>query len=278
MSEAKLPEELIREIIRLCIPPFCPKAFLKFPVGRTSQQRSSERAEMAGILLVSRRWLRIGTPMFYKGVVLWTSRQTSAVARLVATDPAVGRMIQYLRLESGSMTRPRDLAKLAENAPSIRTVYVEGDLCQDDSYDGLLRAVRYLRPTKLYIAVCPEVAWSAYGPTTRRRENLAVLSGIVGMWTSVTEIHFSDGEALGHMWQHCLHTLTSLREVHIPTPPDRSNSPLSPTVVTYAQSPAFKRVVFHGTEKRDYVTRCFEKAKGHGTEHANTLAWEDELD
>ncbi|GJE91829.1 hypothetical protein PsYK624_079800 [Phanerochaete sordida] len=252
MAEAKLPEELIREIIRFCAPPFCAKTFLKFPAGPpdAAPPRSSPRGPPAfrgvmNVLLVSKRWLRIGTPMLWEGVALRKSKHTSAVARFVSSDPAVGRMIHYLRLEGGSMTR--DLVKLTKHASNIHTVYIGECRHPSDSYDGLQHVIRYLRPTTLYINLGLGLSEYASSPT-KRDENEVVLKAIVGLWTSVMSLHLSNCEALDVSWEVSLH----LDELHIPTP-DLPSLQFPWLWHWLARSKVFKRLVLHGPGDRDVI-------------------------
>ncbi|EKM49655.1 uncharacterized protein PHACADRAFT_33224 [Phanerochaete carnosa HHB-10118-sp] len=184
MAEAKLPEEIIREILTLILPPFCAKTFLKFPLESRRPCWAQERPgalEEGGtnVLLISKRWLRIATPLLYQGVALRKSRHTSAVARLVKADPAVGRAIRYLRLEGGSMTR--ELSTLVKHAPNIHTVYVSEQMRTGESLDGLQRAMSLLRPTTLYIHLLAQTLhnWRAV------REDEIALKAVVEVWPSI---------------------------------------------------------------------------------------------
>ena len=124
MAEAQLPEEIIYEIISLCLP-FSEKTFLNFPEdGRPHWQqecRDTHEEPSTNILLLSKRWLRIGTPILYKGVCIRETRRMKGVAQLVKNDPAIGRMIRYLRLEGGM---GRDLYTLVRYTPNADTLYV----------------------------------------------------------------------------------------------------------------------------------------------------------
>ena len=71
MAKARPPEEIICEIISLCLP-FSERTFLKFPEdGRPhwqQERRDTHEEPSTNILLLSKRGLRIGTPILYKGV------------------------------------------------------------------------------------------------------------------------------------------------------------------------------------------------------------------
>ena len=177
MTQAKLPEEIVHTILTLAIPPFCSKSFLRYP-NHNGPRWTQERS---GALRVSKRWHRIAIPLVYEGVALSNSKHTSALARLVKTNPGIGRAIRYLRLEGGGMTR--ELRTLARLAPNIHTVYVSTPTRSADSLQQLEKlqdAVPDLRPTTLYIYA--ERSGFSY---LKREQNEMVLQGIVEAWSSV---------------------------------------------------------------------------------------------
>ncbi|GJE91785.1 hypothetical protein PsYK624_079360 [Phanerochaete sordida] len=268
MTEARLPEEVIRDIIILSLPRFRPKTFLKFDRNVNIDSHTQQQSTTAGtvwpvaILSVSKRWLRIGTPLFYKGVVLRKSSHTSAVARLVKVNPAVGRTIRYLRLESGSMTR--ELVTIAKHAPAIHTLYVEACLREGHSYDGLQRAMCFLRPTTLYINNPLGGGYNYYDPSMTRTTNEMVLRTIVEAWTSVTALHFSD---------HCIATdsdkwtgalqLPSLEELHIPAPPPYYAPQGWFHWAQHLPHPPFKRLVLYATRHRQLLKAELKDIRKH---------------
>lgn len=259
MAEAKLPEEIIREIVRHIIPPFSAKTFLKFPEQDTPYWKEERPGALqkgsTNILLISKRWLRIAAPMLYTGVALRKSKHTSTLARLVKTDPAVARAIRYLRLEGGSMSR--ELSTLLRYATNIHTLYVTAHLRSGESLEGLRRAAHLVHPTTLYIHFAPNERHS-YWSTENGEET--VLRVIVGLWTAVTEIHFS-AFTTTREWTNLLMDLPALREIHMPTSVhlhpwferyewERGEESTSTMLEKFAEKPGFEQVVMHGREPR----------------------------
>lgn len=157
MHIAQLPEELLREILRLLLaPPHA--AFLRFPfnpsVPRWSTEwnvllaRGGERARPAGVLRVCKTWLRVGTPLLYACVGLWAPRHAAAVAALLVRETQLGRMVRCLRLEGGM---GKELVSVARCAPNVRALYVSLHVKASESVVGLRKSVALLAPAALYI-------------------------------------------------------------------------------------------------------------------------------
>ncbi|GJE91826.1 hypothetical protein PsYK624_079770 [Phanerochaete sordida] len=273
MAEAMLPEEMIHEIIRLSLPPFCPKTFLKFDRTLTvlspTQQEPGTITGPVALLSVSKRWLRVGTPLLYEGVVLRKPSHTSSVARLAKANPTVGRTIRYLRLESGSTTR--ELSTLVKHAPNVHTVYIEGCLRHGDSYDGLQRAMRFLRPKTLYINN-PFCVPQESSRNVSRETNKMVLKAIVEAWTSATALHFSSHYiAIGNEWSSALQ-LPSLEELHIPAPHYAPQYWFS-----WSRSlphPPFKRLILYATRHREHLKAELTDSSKH-ISYAETVDFVD---
>ena len=99
-------------------------------------------------MLVSKRWLRVGTPLLYSAVILWEPRHTKAVAALVKTHPALGKAIRMLRVEGGM---GKDLYTIARNAPNVHALYLSVQMRSSEGISGLRRAMPMLNPTTLYL-------------------------------------------------------------------------------------------------------------------------------
>ena len=148
MSDARVPEEVLREILKHRLDTdeetFCcskrPQWLLKIDRGGSPHP--------GDLLRVSKRWLRVGTPLLYKALFLWKPEHVKAVAQLLQAHPEVGKMIRYLRLE-GSMGK--DLAALVENAPNIHTLYICIRLQTSHSVAGLRKAIPLCNPKSVYV-------------------------------------------------------------------------------------------------------------------------------
>ena len=98
MSEATLPEELLKEILKYHFS-VSEEMFFWFPhthPGRWQERYQTFRRKLAhppsGLLLVSKRWLRIGTPLLYSDVVILEQKHTKAISQLLTANPALGKV------------------------------------------------------------------------------------------------------------------------------------------------------------------------------------------
>ena len=91
MADKKLPEELLREILsyRFAISPteFCLEPSFD-PIGSRTRPIERGARPCQELLLVSKRWLRVGTPLLYESLAIRTSEHERTVAKLLAENCA----------------------------------------------------------------------------------------------------------------------------------------------------------------------------------------------
>lgn len=170
---ADLLEEIIHEIISLCITPN--SFFVKYDRDRKLGSQSNEDRN-SQLLLVSKQWLRIGTPILYRYLRLTSEERTQTVAQVLAANEGLGWAIRALRLEGGM---GRELNDIVSRAPNIESLYLARyTLRPTDSLAGLRRALPLLNVKHLY-----------YERNLRRRENeitkqvdAIVIAGMLTHW------------------------------------------------------------------------------------------------
>lgn len=152
MGEAALPEELIHDILemRLFI---SPAQFFAFPSHEFARwgappRRDVDRPPASDLLLVSKRWLRIGSRLLYKCVRISMTHHTIAIAELLKKNPALGTAIRSLRLDGGM---GKELYTIIDHAPNIESLYVSLHFRPSQGIAGLRQALPLLNPTKLYL-------------------------------------------------------------------------------------------------------------------------------
>ena len=164
MSEATLPEELLKKILDYNFSVSEEKFFLfpDFVLGRwqgryrnslrrlTTSPMTKPTRPSSELLLVSKRWLRIGTPLLYNAVVILEQKHTKAIAQLLTANPFLGRSIRWLRLEGGL---GRELNVIAKLAPNIDSLLLSFHVRASEGVAGLRRAVALMNPTNLHL-VC----------------------------------------------------------------------------------------------------------------------------
>lgn len=142
---SNLPEETIHEILSLCITPL--HFFGKYDRSGYSGNPPADRRN-SQLLLVSKQWLRIGTPILYRHLRLTNQERTRTVAQVLAANEGLGLAIRALRLEGGM---GRELGKIVSCAPNIESLYLARyTIRYNDSLAGLRRALPHLNVKKLY--------------------------------------------------------------------------------------------------------------------------------
>ncbi|TDL29972.1 hypothetical protein BD410DRAFT_780489 [Rickenella mellea] len=129
---SRLPDEILKEILTppLQIPDdefsFTGRAS-ESPFGRTARNSSS-------LLVVSKQWMRVATPLLYEVVIIRSTAQAEALACAVKYNKAFGLFIRRLRMEGGFGKSP---ARFIASAPNIRELFVTLDVWSDDNASGL---------------------------------------------------------------------------------------------------------------------------------------------
>lgn len=146
MSERDLPEELLHEVLSLCLT-VDPTDFFQVPkIGVQNDESSSKRN--IGIPLVSRRWRRIGTPLLYSSLRITEASHAETVAQLLLRDPGLGCAVRNLRIGDGVEDRLHDVAK---STPNVQRLYIALDHTSNDAAKSFAQALPLLRPRELYL-------------------------------------------------------------------------------------------------------------------------------
>lgn len=152
-GEAALPEELLRNILsyNLIIDPDTFLAFPRtgYPRWQAGQKDTGSRKHQAPafhVLSVSKRWLRVGTPLLYECVTVATLEHTRRLADFLQKHPEVGKAIRHLRLEGGM---GRELFQVARWVVGLQTLYVSLHVRASESVAGLAKALPVLKPRVL---------------------------------------------------------------------------------------------------------------------------------
>lgn len=100
------------------------------------------------LLLVCKKWRRVGTPTFYSIVKLHTNEQLRLLARTLESIPGHGLMIRHLCLE-GCYERP--LQSIAKLTPNVRVLSLQLYIPSLQKKVGLTRALPLWNITDLFI-------------------------------------------------------------------------------------------------------------------------------
>lgn len=186
MSMSALPEELLHRILSTHFARV-PEAFCGDPTENLewSKQRRARRqvpvVPPCEALLVSKQWLRVGTPLLYRFLSISTPEHAQRIAALFRANPGLGNAVRHVRLRGGY---GKDLKTILCAAPNVQSLSVTLlKLQSKDSVAGLRSVIPKLNPSMLYV----DFPWRL---NKNRKEIIAVLVTAIGkQWTSLVRTH-----------------------------------------------------------------------------------------
>ncbi|KAJ7465133.1 hypothetical protein FB451DRAFT_1262722, partial [Mycena latifolia] len=136
-----VPDEIIHEIL-------CPA--LRVPdeaFSATSHDSPfvSVVESSSAFLLVSKSWLRVGTPLLYNVVIIRSKAQAQALAIVLRSNPDLGRSIKKLRVEGGYAI---SMHKILQASKNITDLFITLDIAKFDNACGLCRGLPLIEPVR----------------------------------------------------------------------------------------------------------------------------------
>lgn len=151
--DSQIPDEILGEILQhgLSVSPvdqiLTQSLFPGAPVKYPECTHSGKALPQPDLLLVCKRWLRVGSPLFYHSVRLANKPQVRKIASTFDTNPSLALMVCNLRLAGGYGQEleavMKHLTRLNQLSISIFT--------DSGGYIGLTRGLTHVNPTYLYI-------------------------------------------------------------------------------------------------------------------------------
>lgn len=152
MTTQHIPDEILHHILSFCllvsVDDFC--LFNAATPDDTAPGNAIRRH--AHLLLVSKRFLRIGTPLLYSAVHLSTESHAEGVAQLLRLDEYIGNDMQSLRVERGALGK--SLYTILGLTPHLKAFFVDlRGLRPSDSTWAYANALKdgLLNPEALYV-------------------------------------------------------------------------------------------------------------------------------
>jgi hypothetical protein len=142
--DSSLPEEIISEILSLV---------LKVPEHMFSDTSdtspfAASSSSTSDILLVSKTWLRVATPLLYNTVVIRSKAQASVLATALKGNQNLGRFVKKLRLEGGF---GRYMQPILERTTQLTDLFLSAKIWASDNTSGLVHGLPLLNPTRLIL-------------------------------------------------------------------------------------------------------------------------------
>ncbi|KIP03748.1 hypothetical protein PHLGIDRAFT_226576 [Phlebiopsis gigantea 11061_1 CR5-6] len=146
MSECDLPEELVCDILAICLT-IPPEDF--FRVQKSTQERKGlSTPKSSDLLVVSRRWCRIGAPLLYSSLIISNNVTAEAIIAYLRGFPDVGHATRSIRVEAGVEGRLHDIARLT---PRVQRLYIAFDHMSNHAAQALTEALPLWCPTELFL-------------------------------------------------------------------------------------------------------------------------------
>lgn len=148
MSVESLPEELLEQVLSICLAPpswsvreyFCDDGIAL---------RARIRDRNPGLLLVSKRWFRISAPLLYSSLVLSSPTHTTSLAPLLRRNSELATVVRSLWLEPPF---PKELHHIIKGASNIDHLYIDLNLDVGHHINGLRSVLPLMNPKILCLA------------------------------------------------------------------------------------------------------------------------------
>ena len=169
-SISRLPEEVLLEILEhnsvLSEDAFTGHAFTDYGAGTFDisrahlaasypLDRSPASTDAVNILLTSKQFLRIGTPLLYASIHIHTQTQLHQLAYALIAQPCLGALVNKLRFEA---TCALFLDRVVGYMPNVHTLVLSLDFPTECGFHcfpypsrGLSAALKMMRPERLML-------------------------------------------------------------------------------------------------------------------------------
>lgn len=158
MSGCQLSEELLHEILTLHFYPQLNFRCAWPKPGPQSQRRSPGEARSSDVLLVSKQWLRIGTPIMYEFIILSSPRHMKTVADLLCASPHLGRRVRHLRVQIDCYGGR--LFDIVRCSPNIEKLLLQLTIDGHHDISELVSSMKEWQPRELYLH-SNQLGWNA---------------------------------------------------------------------------------------------------------------------
>ncbi|KAJ7505749.1 hypothetical protein B0H11DRAFT_1975986 [Mycena galericulata] len=139
-----IPDEIIHEILypALRVPDEA------FSATSALSPFSSPTESSSALLLVSKSWLRVATPLVYNVVIIRSKAQAQALAVALRSNPDLGRFIKKLRVEGGYAI---SMLKILQTAKNLTDLYLSLDIEKSDNACGMCRGLPLIHPVRVIL-------------------------------------------------------------------------------------------------------------------------------
>ncbi|KAJ6516462.1 hypothetical protein C8R45DRAFT_890116, partial [Mycena sanguinolenta] len=145
MSDVSLPDEIVSEILspalRVSDSVFSDTTSDVSPFANYSESSSA-------YLIVCKSWLRVGTPLLYKVVILRSMAQANALRVTLSGNKGLGKFIKKLRVEGGYGL---SMHTILHRSPNISDLFLTLEIYPCDDTSGLCTGLQLINPIRLIV-------------------------------------------------------------------------------------------------------------------------------
>ncbi|KAF8058764.1 hypothetical protein FPV67DRAFT_516617 [Lyophyllum atratum] len=186
MAVCALPEELLHEVLQICLDVDY-DAF----ANRSPNLLRRHRTEVVSLLLVCKNWLRVGTPLTYQVTLLESVKQSQAFARLLRQRKSLGSHVRKLRIEGGC---GGSLSFILTSVPQLTHISISLDISSGQNVLGLCAGLERINP--VHVVLRDRRHLSNRGVRTVVN---ALIRCIKGVWSNMTSFDYPYDD---YGWDH----------------------------------------------------------------------------
>ncbi|KAH7106602.1 hypothetical protein BKA62DRAFT_766131 [Auriculariales sp. MPI-PUGE-AT-0066] len=186
----KLADELLKDILS---PPLLVPDDMFANRDAVSPFSKVDRSA-ADVLLVCKRWMRVGTPALYHTVVLRSMAQAKALASALRRCPDFGTYIRRLRVEG---SYGEYIWQAVKTAPHITELCLSLTVYSDVKVDGMVKSIAMLNPTRVILTVSPEKKIK----NKNQDALIAALCKGIKKWSRMHTFEFSGSHTAMKRWE-----------------------------------------------------------------------------
>ncbi|KAH7106603.1 hypothetical protein BKA62DRAFT_826104 [Auriculariales sp. MPI-PUGE-AT-0066] len=186
----KLADELLKDILS---PPLLVPDDMFANRDAVSPFSKVDRSA-ADVLLVCKRWMRVGTPALYHTVVLRSMAQAKALASALRRCPDFGTYIRRLRVEG---SYGEHIWQAVKTAPNITELCLSLTVYSDVKVDGMVKSIAMLNPTRVILTVSPEKKIK----NKNQDALIAALCKGIKKWSQMHTFEFSGSHTAMKRWE-----------------------------------------------------------------------------
>ncbi|KAJ7081611.1 hypothetical protein B0H15DRAFT_854422, partial [Mycena belliarum] len=180
--QTHIPDEILHDILSPAF--WVPDEAFSVSATSSDSPFNSVVESSSAFLLVSKAWLRVGTPLLYHDVILRSKAQAQALASALGSNPDLGRFIRKLRVEGGYAI---SMHKILKHSKNITDLALAPAFSRSDNACGLCRGLPLIDPVRVVLHHRDNI----YARIELNRNLADVLGDCIRKWKNLTVFDIS---------------------------------------------------------------------------------------